>query len=203
MSSWRSISPITSDEEYWTDDSTEDSSSESDTDTEEAISNPQPTVVTTSNLQSTGEDSECEHQPASITFYRICGDNIDKSVKHRYMRSDFQGSSSLHYFHSYATADRIDFSKLSDKSPPAKQLGNHAEAFILLPSLEDEDALRENIKILISRVLYDHLPYFKVTFDGIITWHIKHCYYDEMSKKSNTVSACIVVIHSYLLFIPQ
>ena len=119
------------------------------------------------------------------------------------MRSDFQGSSSLHYFHSYATADRIDFSKLSDKSPPAKQLGNHAEAFILLPSLEDEEALRENIKILISRVLYDHLPYFKVTFDGIITWHIKHCYYDEMSKKSDTVSAYIVVIHSYLLFIPQ
>ena len=78
------------------------------------------------------------------------------------MRSDFQGSSSLHYFHSYATADRIDFSKLSDKSPSAKQLGNHAEAFILLPSLEDEEALRENIKILISRVLYDHLPYFKV-----------------------------------------
>ena len=110
-------------------------------DTEEAISNPQPTVVTISNLQSTGEDSECEHQPASVTFYRICGDNIDKSVKHRYMRSDFQGSSSLHYFHSYATADRIDFSKLSDKSPPAKQLGNHAEAFILLPSLEDEEAL--------------------------------------------------------------
>ena len=172
-------------------------------DTEEAISNPQPTVVTTSSLQSTGEDSECEHQPASVTFYRICGDNIDKSVKHRYMRSDFQGSSSLHYFHSYATADRIDFLKLSDKSPPAKQLGNHAEAFILLPSLEDEEALRENIKILISRVLYDHLPYFKVTFDGIITWHIKHCYYDEMSKKSDTVSACIVVIHSYLLFIPQ
>ena len=107
-----SISPITSDEEYWTDDSTEDSSSESDTDTEEAISKPQSTVVTMSNLQSTGEDSECEHQPASVTFYRICGDNIDKSVKHRYMRSDFQVSSSLHYFHSYATADRIDFSKL-------------------------------------------------------------------------------------------
>ena len=33
--------------------------------------------------------------------FKLFGDNIDKSVKRRYMRAD-KGNLSLHYFHSYA-----------------------------------------------------------------------------------------------------
>ena len=35
--------------------------------------------------------------------YRICGDNIDKTVRPRYMRSD-KKNVSLHYFHSYGAS---------------------------------------------------------------------------------------------------
>jgi L1 cell adhesion molecule like protein len=104
------------------------------------------------------------------------------------MRSDIHGTISLHYFHSYAIADRIDFSNLSEESGHSFDLGNDALAFMLLPSLEDEEALRKNFKILIARCLYDNIPFFKTTFDGVLNWHIRHCYSDQMSKKSITVS---------------
>ena len=48
---------------------------------------------------------------------KLCGDNIDKMVKRRYMRSD-KGNLSLHYFHSFAALDRIDVSDLSDEIVP-------------------------------------------------------------------------------------
>ena len=48
--------------------------------------------------------------------FRICGDNIDKKVRTRYMQSDMKNSS-LHYFHSYAVLNRIDSSSLSDEIP--------------------------------------------------------------------------------------
>ena len=104
-----------------------------------------------------------------------------------YMRINIhEGSISLHYFHAYAVADRIDFSKLSDTPPMS--LGTEAQAFMILSSLEDDSDLEENFKILIARVLCENLPFFKETFDGVVTWHIKHCYYEEMSKKSDIVS---------------
>ena len=52
-------------------------------------------------------------QPLS---FKLVGDNIDKNVKARYLRSD-HGNSSLHYFHSFAVKDRIDFSHLSSTLP--------------------------------------------------------------------------------------
>ena len=67
-------------------------------------------------------------------------------------------------------------------------LGTEAQAFMILLSLEDDSDLEENFKILIARVLCENLPFFKETFDGVLTWHIKHCYYEEMSKKSDIVS---------------
>ena len=49
-------------------------------------------------------DSSGTHLP----LYKLVGDNIDKVVKPRHMRIDHQAKS-LHYFHSYAVKDRIDF----------------------------------------------------------------------------------------------
>ena len=119
----------------------------------------------------------------------VCGDNVNKTIKHRYIRINIhEGSISLHYFRAYGfgVADRFDFSKLSDTPPMS--LGTEAQAFMILPSLEDDSDLEENFKILIARVLCENLPFFKETFDGVLTWHIKHCYYEEMSKKSDIVS---------------
>ncbi len=51
--------------------------------------------------------------PLTFPSFKLVGDNIDKEVKPRDMRSDHQ-TKSLHYFHSYAVLDRIDLSGVSD-----------------------------------------------------------------------------------------
>ena len=39
-----------------------------------------------------------------------------------------------------------------------------------------------------SRVLCEHVEFFKKNFEDIVDTHIKHEFYDEMSMKSITVS---------------
>ena len=58
-----------------------------------------------------------EEMEREVPTFQLCGDNIDKSVKRRYMRCD-KGNHSLHYFHSYTALDRIDLSGLSDEILP-------------------------------------------------------------------------------------
>ena len=48
--------------------------------------------------------------------------------------------------------------------------------------------MRDNICVLISHVLFKSLPLFSLSFDGVVEWHIKHDFYDEMSTKSDVVS---------------
>ena len=174
------MSPISSDDEYFSDDDGE-------------ISDDMETQVDSTADESTHSPSNNDH--SVLTFYKLVGDNADITVHQRYMRTDVRIDSSLHYFNSYAIADRINFSTLSDKAMIFHH-DNHALAMMLLPSLEDEEALHKNFRILIARILYDNLPFFKATFDECVIWHIKHIYYDEMSKKSVVVShnmSCICI----------
>ena len=46
--------------------------------------------------------------------YKIVGDNLNKSVRPRYMRMKSYQNQSLHFFHSFAVLDWIDTSGLSD-----------------------------------------------------------------------------------------
>lgn len=62
--------------------------------------------------------------------FKIVGDNLDKTVKPRHMRSDHQNVS-LHYFHSIAVKDRIDFSNLPD-TPPAKLIYTFLEVCVAI-----------------------------------------------------------------------
>ena len=48
--------------------------------------------------------------------FKIVFDNIDKNVAPRFMRNEHQ-TRSLHYVHSYAVKDRLDFSNLSNQRP--------------------------------------------------------------------------------------
>lgn len=95
---------------------------------------------------------------------------------------------SIHYFQSYAVADRVDFSHLSKSVIPTQQSDPKQVAISLLPSPEDDLAIRENICVLMSRVLFDNVAFFNLSFDGVIDWHIMHEYYKEMSAKSDVVS---------------
>ena len=81
----------------------------------ESLQSPGSFHLTTNQQVST----QCAGEPFSHgqTVYRLCGDNIDKTVKPRYMRSDTHKTESIHYFHSYAAANRVDFSDLSERTP--------------------------------------------------------------------------------------
>ena len=125
-------------------------------------------------------------------MYQLCGDNIDKTVKRRYVRADKSATTSLHYFHFYAIKDRIDFSDLSEEPIHCDHYDKHQVALSLLPSPEDDIAIRKNICVLLSRILFSNLAYFKLAFDGVIDWHIRHTFYKEMSMKSDVVRYFIV-----------
>ena len=129
------------------------------------------------------------HVLSIVPIYTLCGDNIDKIIRRRYLRTDSDASAtSLHYFHFYAVKDRIDFGDLGEKPILCDGADQLQLALSLLPSPEDDMAIRSNICVLISRILYNNLGFFKVAFDGVVDWHIEHSFYQEMSKKSDVVS---------------
>lgn len=120
--------------------------------------------------------------------YKLVGDNLDKNIVPRYKRVDRQ-TESLHFFHYYAVKDRVDLSGISDEPntfllQPVSKLPINT----ILPSTSDLQAMLYNFSILISRILVEELPYFAMTFEGVVTKHIQHCYSDDMAKKSETVS---------------
>jgi len=82
----------------------------------------------------------------SWTGFKIVGDNIDKNLRRSYQRCDRQ-TISLHYFHSCAIRDRIDFSGLSDVP------SSHAiiDPTTILPTTADLDAIEEEFQVLVSR----------------------------------------------------
>ena len=116
-------------------------------------------------------DDISEEESASIpSSCRLCGDNVDKSIKHRYMRSDTSGNvSDIHYFHSYAVKNRISTNGLSEASPATPTLDAKQVAVSLLPSADDDSTISKNFVTLVSRVLVDHLPFFKYSFDHAVT----------------------------------
>lgn len=117
---------------------------------------------------------------------KFVGDNVDSKIKLRHMQSDRQ-STDLHYFHLYATRDRVDSSDASNELPsinPDPILSN------LLPSDSDVEALMSNFGILVSRNLVQYMPFFKEHFSDVIVHHIPHDHESEMEKVSEVVINC-------------
>ena len=122
--------------------------------------------------------------PQGAFSYIIVGDNIDKTVKPRYMTVDHQRQS-LHYFHAYAALDRVDFQHLSNSAPIAQVSSLPNSSF--LPNLEDCVALRSNYAVLLARELVRSVPFFK-QFAEYVPAHIIHQHSNEMSRRSVVVS---------------
>ncbi len=122
--------------------------------------------------------------------YKLIGDNIDKGVKTRFMRVEDHSNKSLHYFHACAIENRVDLREYPDEHPQGCEDCPKHRALRLLPSAEDDKELRLNIGTIIGRILTQHMPYFKLTFEDIVKWHIPHKYSSEMSSKSIVVSNC-------------
>ena len=144
------------------------------------------------------EQMQKEHVlPSHFTTpgYKLVIDNIDSTVKPRYMREDVQNQS-LHYVQLYAVKDRVDFSAIPDcPSLSAKNL------YSILPTSDDYQILKENMAVLVSRILVEHLRFFSEDFKDLVTWHIQHQCSAQMSQKSEVVSLHDIVYRYYMLII--
>lgn len=152
-----------------------------------------------SSSQRTSSQSESDSQVPTQTYapslksYKLVGDNIDKEVRPRDMRSDHQ-TRSLHYFHTYGVRDRVDLSDVSDKHPMPEL--SSLRLTDLLPNATDEKNLLANFSILVGRVLKKRMPFFSTYAKGMCR-HIQHEFYTEMSQKSgivSTVHVCVLIV---------
>lgn len=139
----------------------------------------------TASQESTTTSAQYQNRHKLLT-YKLVGDNIDKEVRPRQMRSDHQ-TRSLHYFHTYAVRDRIDLSGISDQAPSVQI--SSIDLTKLLPNADDDECLRRNFAILIARVLRQYSQYFS-RFGQAVEGHIEHKYSREMSFKSEVVCSC-------------
>ena len=122
-----------------------------------------------------------------VYSYKLGGDNIDKDVKPRFMRQDKQ-TQSLHYFNVIAVRDRIDTTNLEGYTWSES---SNISLSDILPSSDNYEQLKENFKVLVSRILCENMGFFKEHFLDIITHHIHHQYSQQMSQKSVIVSEII------------
>ena len=164
---------------------------ESDTDTEDTdgIDSDVDVMHTAIDTISSSEGeivTKCPPMPPS-PYFKIVGDNIDKHIKPRYMRTGHKGKS-LHYFHSFAVHNRINVDNFSTERAPSCLPSPNYVAKSLLPTTSDDDVVVQNVKILFSRVLTETLPFFNSSFSDLVIKNIRHRRYVEMSSKSVVVS---------------
>lgn len=130
------------------------------------------------------------------TTYSIVGDNLDKTIRPRYMRVG-SGNRLFHYFHHIAIADRIDVSNLSI-TPPAPPRISHKKCAMSL--LLDDQALKRNMITLVSRILVNHVEPYQFAFSDVVDWHIPQDYQAEMSKETEVVRIkTFKLLHACLL----
>ena len=137
------------------------------------------------------------NQPPPLQSFKLVGDNIDKNIRPRDMRSDHQGKS-LHYFHTYAVRDRVDLSGVSDV-PMSPDLSS-TDLFDLLPTRADQEVLVQNFAILMAHVLRKNMPFF-AKYGEKVENHIEHVCSQQMSQKSEVVSVNDGLSHNCYLWV--
>uniref|UniRef100_A0A1X7SP68 DUF6589 domain-containing protein n=1 Tax=Amphimedon queenslandica TaxID=400682 RepID=A0A1X7SP68_AMPQE len=123
--------------------------------------------------------------------FKLCGDNIDKTVKPRNMTISKQ-SQSFNYFNSYAVLDRIDMSLCSEEAP---LIDLEPDMGSILPSNDNKLSIIRNMAVLVARILVKNISFFKLHFEDAVEYHIKHKFTKEMSTKSEVVNLGIY-LHS-------
>ena len=108
------------------------------------------------------------------------GDNWDMKIHAHDMLSTNQNTD-LHYFASNLIVERVPSENLSNVSPQLKISSLHNTAFLL--DSNEANKLRDDIKVLVGRVLLQKIPHLSF-FKHVIPNHIAHPYKTEMSKKS-------------------
>lgn len=98
------------------------------------------------NSEGSGQEESCVTASDGNSYYKIVGDNIDKNIRPSFQRVSHQ-TKSLHYFHSYAAMDRVNFSNLSNDVPHSIEV----DCDCLLPGKDDLTTFLQELKILVSR----------------------------------------------------
>ena len=113
--------------------------------------------------------------------FKFIGDNVDKQLKVRDIRSDHQAYM-LHMYSILVALSRTQASLL----PHTGHLSSLGEvpAQFFLPTCDDVSKLKANLVVLVSRVLCDYFSHL-APFRKFVNKHIKHPYSEEMSKKSD------------------
>lgn len=78
---------------------------------------------------------------------KIVGDNVDKNYHASFQRSD---DTTHHYFQSYLSKDRVNFSNYSDIKPPPLRVSD-VDFSSLLPSAADMATIKRDMTVLLSR----------------------------------------------------
>lgn len=122
--------------------------------------------------------------------YQIIGDNVDVHQIASHLTMAVMGKDH-HWFSLYAVKNRVHGEHLSNDQSAADV--STLPLTTWLPSVTDCIHLREEFIVLVSRVLTDKLPAFKV-FAEAVEVHISHQYQDQMAEKSEIVSILFHVL---------
>lgn len=94
-------------------------------------------------------NEEQSHEVSCVwSGFKIVSDNIDKNIWPSFQWINHQ-TVSLHYFHSCAVGDRINFASLSDIAPYHVSL----DPTFILPSATDLDAIKKEFQVHVSRYI--------------------------------------------------
>ncbi len=115
-------------------------------------------------------------------FVKFVGDNVDKQVNVRDLRSDHH-ETLMHMFSIFAVKARVSPPAIADLSRPMLYTET-VECF--LPSKEDIVVIQGDLEVLVSRVLCDYIKGLE-KLKSLVTKHIPHTYSEEMAAKSEVV----------------
>lgn len=118
-------------------------------------------------------------------FFRIVGDNIDMNINARIQTKE-NTNRSLHSTHQFAVLAKVSDPAL-ESTVPQKSLKD-LQFIELLPDAAVQNNFVWQWAVLVSRVITKYLPPFKA-FRKNVLFHIPHKYSNEMTTKSETVSA--------------
>ena len=122
---------------------------------------------------------------ADGVIFKFWGDNVDRKRKVRDVRSDHQGEM-LHMYSILVGRSRTQTqAEALSRTGSVGSLRCMSSSFFL-PSAEDIQCVKNNLVILVSRVLTQYIKELQ-PLSKVVPKHIMHEYSAEMSKKSEVV----------------
>lgn len=117
------------------------------------------------------------------SIFRIVADSVDLSVKTRIQIQTYSNQS-IHWTHQYTILDRVT-NNLDDSKPSA--LLTELQLSTILPTLEVQNAIKEDCVLLVSWIITTYLKAFQ-HLRRVVVHHIRHHHSDKMAQKSQIVS---------------